>query len=292
MNPLDWTGPNFLVFFVVTFLLAMLLTWVLGWLLRTPADEPPDSALDLSPYEAAYLAGGNEMLTSATIARMIQDGIVTADSTKWRFKTQGSLPPDAPEIDRTIYAVIDSESKDGCKPSNIFPHVISAAAPIRRNLEELGLLLTSDQLLRIRLISILPMVALLLLGVMKIVVGITRDRPVQLLVALLFFATVVTFFVFLRSMLRSRRGDRALALIRKRHAALETQSARRISEMAGHDLMFAVGLFGLTYLSGTHMTDLRSMLSAAESSPSSSSCSTTSCGSGGGCSSGCGGCSA
>ncbi len=58
MNPLDWTGPEFLQLYVAVLIIAIIAAVTLRWWLRGPGGAVPAGFLEDYPYEAAYLSGG------------------------------------------------------------------------------------------------------------------------------------------------------------------------------------------------------------------------------------------
>ena len=73
MNPFDLRGPDFLVVYLVVFAVVMALAGLLRWYLRLPGGEPQLEVTELSPYEIAYLAGGENLAVNAAIARLVHD---------------------------------------------------------------------------------------------------------------------------------------------------------------------------------------------------------------------------
>jgi uncharacterized protein (TIGR04222 family) len=144
------------------------------------------------------------------------------------------------------------------------------------------------------LARVLPLVLVLLVplfGVVKIFVGISRDRPVTILVVLCIFSVIVAFGGFGRSVYRSRRGDRALGQLKEANAALQFQAGRRIENLAGDDLVLALGLFGMAILAGGPMAGLQTALKPpVNSSGCGGGCGSSGCGGGGCGGGGCGGC--
>src|SRR5262249_28815318 len=93
MNPLDWRGPEFLAFYVVLFLAAVAVAFFLRRFLRLPGDEPSQEALELSPYEVAYLAGGEELAVNAAMARLVHEEVLAVDAVKRRLTRQSDQAP-------------------------------------------------------------------------------------------------------------------------------------------------------------------------------------------------------
>ncbi len=159
--------------------------------------------------------------------------------------------------------------------------------------------MSPTQSFKARVYPTLLVVALLGLGMAKIVVGVSRDKPVGFLIMLCFILVLVAMQLFEGKSFRrpwgnrTRFGDRALTVMRDRH--------QRPTSVDDHDpqLPMLIALFGVQILAGSSLTDLRTLLMPTPSSAYADSggggdtgigsgCSGgSSCGGGGG---GCGGC--
>jgi uncharacterized protein (TIGR04222 family) len=249
MNPLDMPGPEFLTFYVVLFLAAVAGAACLRWLLRQPGDAPLPEALALSPYEVAYLSGGEEQVVNAAIARLVHEDALAVDSINRKLTARGDGPPtDASELERAVYSAVKGDAAETV--AAVRAAAASKLAPVRRRVYELGLLVLDDQAEIARFLPLFLVLLVPLFGVVKIFVGISRDRPVLFLVMLCIISVIVAVLGFGRSVHRGRRGDRALAQLRADNSALEYQIARRADELSGDDLVLAVGLFGIGVLAG------------------------------------------
>jgi uncharacterized protein (TIGR04222 family) len=286
MNPFDLPGPVFLAFYAVFFLGAVAVAAWLRRSLRRPDDDPPPEALDLAPYEVAYLQGKERLAVDAAIARLVHEDVLAVDSQNRRLQDRGEeLPAGASELEEAVYRTVRGGSQT---IAAVRPAVSLSLAPVRRRLQDLGLLVADDQAGKARFLPTLVVLLVVLVGVVKIFVGLERHRPVTFLVGCCILSAFVAFGVFARAVHRSRRGDQALAQLKEANAALESQAARRLDQFAGDDLVLALGLFGLGILAGSPLAELHVALQPPPSSGSSS-CGSSSCG--GGCGGGgCGGC--
>jgi hypothetical protein len=86
---------------------------------------------------------------------------------------------------------------------------------------------------------------------------------------------------------RSRRGDKALRVLRKRNMGLRQTVVAKPSRVAPDDLSLAVALYGASVLQTGPLVALRQALRPPPSNDSSSG--SSSCSSSGGCGGGCGG---
>lgn len=278
MNPFDLRGPEFLSLYTVLLVIAVAAAALLRRTLRLPNDEPPREALDLSPYETAYLAGGEELAVNAAIARLVQAKVLAVNPAERKLTRCGDEPPpDAAELERAVFSAVIA--KTGETIATVRAHAARALTPIRRRLQDLGLLVPEDRSGTARLVPVLIVLGVALVGGIKILVGLAREKPVFFLVMLCALTVVVALAGFAWPVHRSRRGDRALERLREANAALEYSGSRHADDLAGDDLVLALGLFGMGALAGGPLAELRTALKPPPKAG----------GGGGGCGSGCGG---
>lgn len=278
MTPFDLRGPDFLQFYGFLALCVASLAYLLRQQLRQPADEPDPEALQLTPYEAAYLAGQEELAVNAVLANLVRQEVVKINAKERSVaRTRKPLPTGADPLEGMFYQAIRPE---GTPIKDVRGLGSIALDPIRNSLKRLGLILTDQQAWSARF---MPMLLLLILGffaIVKIAVGIERNRPVGFLLLTCIATFAVAFIGFGRRPHRSQRGDHALARLKAEHAELRYTARSGIEALAG-TLPMAVALFGLGILSGTALADLQTALKPPPSAG--GSC-------GGGCGGGCGGC--
>jgi len=269
---LDLPGPEFLKLYAITFTGAFLLSLVLGRLLRPRGQPAPVS----DPEELAYLAGPVR-LADTVIAKLIASGAMSAHP-KIGLKVENAA------AGRTAAerAVLQSGLFPGWKT------IQSALAPERERLNDRlvsrGLMVAVSVAHRQRLVACLPILAVMLLGIVKLAFGIERDKPVAFLAILL----VVSLALLLLRMSRWKRltDGGAEAMASAAQAASRLRQAP-VSSEAG----VAVALFGTGVLASTAFADYHRFRAAGTggetfgiSSGSDSGCSSSD---GGG---GCGGC--
>jgi len=278
MNPFDLPGPEFLGLYAVLFVAAVTVAVFLRWYLRLPSDELPRDGIELTAYEVAYLAGGDVLAVNAAMARLVREKSVTVDVANRKLVHDEELPADASPLEREIYA---ASWGSGETIANVRPRAAGALAAIRAKLQELELLVPEDKSLTARLIPLFVVLSVVMLGIIKIFVGVSRGKPVTFLVMFCIVSAIVAFAGFVRPVHRSRRGDRALDLLKDENAALAYTGSRRAEDLTSADLVLSVGLFGLGVLAGSELAELQTALKPPANS--------TGCG--GGCGGGgCGGC--
>lgn len=271
-NPLDLPGPEFLGLFVLLMLVSGVIAAVLRWQLRDIGKEQPGAALDA--WSAAYLAGGSQRVMDAGLA-----GLMASGEAQW-LRREKRIHIDDPDARRSY--PLNEIARAAALETTIgraVARVDTRLEPLRTGLRSRRLLLDATRRQLVGLIGAMPFALLSTLGIGKIVVGLSRGRPVGLLIFLTLVAVVIALVLLFKRPERSRAGDLALRVLNQRHA-----HARRAPRDT--DIGMAVALAGTAVLAGTAYADFHEF--RAPPSSSSSSSGDSSCSSGD--SSGCGGC--
>ena len=271
MNPLDWDGPTFLVFYVLALIAAIPLAWILGRIAR-----PGGRVQHLSEADSlAYLAGGGGRFAEGVTSRLMASGAIEVEGNSFRRGAGEAMAAS----DR---AVLGLRSPFGWK--DIVAALQPEAASLERRLVAGGLMLDSGERRRLALIATSPFLLLLLIGGLKLIVGLSRGAPVFFLVFLLFFTFIITVIRWGMISNQTSAGRTALKDARSKHDRLKRAPTARETDLA-------VALFGTTVLAGSAYAAFHQLRTPADSggwggdSSSSSGCSSDSGGS-----SGCGGC--
>lgn len=280
MNPFDLPGPAFLTLYGLLLAAAVILALLLRRWLRQPSDEPTELP-ELSPYEVAYLTGGEELAVNAALTRLVDQGILDVDAGQRKLSVRAELAAPADPLERAIHQAAKGDDAQPIK--DVRAATTAELSRFGNRLLELGLLVSDEQAWLARSVPMIPVLSLIPFAVMKIGVGIERDKPVALLVIACIVTAAIALFGFARRVHRSRRGDLVLQQLREEYAAL--QSTAQHQALAGIDLALAVALFDLTILAGGPHANLQTALKP----PQGASCAAGGCG-GGGCGGGCGGC--
>ena len=273
--PFDLTAEPFLVLFFLVCAGVFSLAWRLRWRARLPIEEPNTPLPELDAYETAFLAAGKNRAMLAAVGSLADRGALRLDEKEHRLRRDvrsGNAHP-------FEAAVHDAASVD---PGSTFAElsakcsVSSAFAPIEDRLRQLGLLPTGDQGLHACLWPTLIALLAPVMAITRIVLGISRDKPVGILI----FAFVVSLAISLSFAVRphrTRRGDAVLARLKEKYAEMETRSHLGEQSFDPLVLPLAVGLFGTGVLANTRLANLEKKLQTSDG-----------CG-GGGCGGGCGG---
>ncbi|MEO0476958.1 MAG: TIGR04222 domain-containing membrane protein [Planctomycetota bacterium] len=279
---LDMRGPDFLGLFVAltacAFIASLIVAYVLPRLLwHDGAGRAGELAKGLSAFEAAYLVGGLQRLMETAVTSLYQQKSITANS-------QGSLSvKSAPqsvtdEVESDVYAAIRARGQRAdIKKAAAFRGVV-----IKDRLVREGMLLSFGQRVIAKLLTAFPFAVVLLLGLAKINVGISRDKPVAFLVILCLLSVVVAFFI-LKLIRKSGTGSAVVG-------ELQNRDEQPSADEAGVDAeAWTCAVFGSAMVFGSIPSMNLFFNPPSSSSSSGSGCSSdTGCGSS--CGSGCGGC--
>jgi uncharacterized protein (TIGR04222 family) len=167
-------------------------------------------------------------------------------STVTTVRRLGPLPPDSPAVETSVYgAVAVSESVPVAEVSR---RVWSGSALVeaRQGLVVRGLLPSGETIrwLRTAAVMWLPLVAL---GATRLLVGMARQRPVQLLVVCL-AVTGYAAFMSVKKPKRTPKGDKLLKTARTQHLPLQTGAQARLahapSGLVETSALASLALFG------------------------------------------------
>ncbi|HJU69040.1 MAG TPA: TIGR04222 domain-containing membrane protein [Gemmatimonadaceae bacterium] len=296
MGILDLPGPQFLSLYLGLLGIAGPVAIFLRHWLRRPGGSVDVRFLKLRPFEIGYLAGGDRQAVSAMVASLAKDNVVTVGEREPTIIVAGPLPAGSDTVERALLGLL------GTGPTTIERTTEAATStlmPVRRKLMDLGLLIPERASWMPRVIPALVLVAVLLLGIAKIMIGVSRDRPVGFLVGLCLLVAGGATWLLVAGPQRSLLGDKVLDRLRSANAGLQQTAAVKPDRLSSDDLGLAVGLFGASAIATGPMGDLSRAMTHERAKQTDrrghSSCS--SCGSGcgggscgGGCGGGCGGC--
>jgi uncharacterized protein (TIGR04222 family) len=253
MNPFDLPGPAFLLLYAAVFAAGLALAAFLRGRSRGPGPGPPSEPPALDPYEMAYLADGPRRAVDAALTRLVRDGVLRMEGRPRRLVCQGDLPPGAHPLEKCLRP--SSRAKSGRIAEELRRRATAQMEPIRARLRKLGLVVG-----RVPLLPPAVMLGVALFGLIKVVVGAARDKPVGFLVLACIGTVLVALKGFGRPVHRTRRGDRVLAQLKREHAALRETAGARRGDLPSADLSLAVGLFGLGLLAKGPLTGLQTLL--------------------------------
>ena len=289
LGPFDLRGPEFLGLFVGLFVAAIVATCVVRSRWR---DVPANDDRELLPEEVACLAHGPSGAIRATLAGMLDSGeLAGREKNSWSSGARNLLlekvADAAPLSGGVARAVREAFRGDATTLADVErdPGVVAEADALRRRLQDRGWLLDDDRLWWLRWIPAGGFGLLLLAGLAKIGIGLSRGRPVEFLF-LGCVATVAALVWSIRAPRTSLAADRLLGTLRTQHA---TQKAE-----ASTDLVLMAGLFGASALASPHLEPYKKTWQAEASGGAGGCGAVSGCGGGGGDGGdgggGCGGC--
>jgi uncharacterized protein (TIGR04222 family) len=291
-------GTEFLGFYFLVFGAVLAGGLMFRHALRKPSDNPTAREMDLDPYEAAYLAGGEKRAANAAIAGLFKRRILALLPLHHRITRIGSLEEGAHPVEQAIFGEArvsprfgPAGEQDGSAVSTLHEAAKPALYMVRARLATRGLMVSQGRDLGARVVSIFLVLVTVLFGLAKVTVGLERHRPVIFLVLLVIASGIAGVAVLGRALGRTRRGDRALARLQHDHRELEAKAANAEAGLTALEVPIAAGLFGLSALGGGAFDSLRATIQPP-SSPAGGcggGCGGGGCG-GGGCGGGCGGC--
>ncbi len=215
----DWKGPDFLWFYAAAFVAA--LVWSL--LRRARATEkfslPEAVEVELTdPYELAYLAGGAPRCTQVVVVRLIRAGAVEWKKAKLlgesKLVATGKAEPDLNDIERTVYSSVLGYGKKGMPLTSLPLLVGTRLSGIESKLAKLGLRPTQSEEGGRGCFIALPLLILALFGVVKVIIGLSRDKPVAFLFGFLIVTVLAMVFIAAARKKLTPAGERMLENMR------------------------------------------------------------------------------
>lgn len=211
-NPLNFTGSEFLTFYFLLSIVVVFLAFRLRAYLRLSDERLSQQTVSLDAYESAYLAEGKNRVVDTAIASLVQKGYVTVDLEQRILILNGSVEELSHPVER---AVADFIELDG-RVDRVRSVVTEAIDGIQDRLLQLNLLGSRDQFLKAETYPAVLIVSLLGLGITKILVGISRGKPVGYLLIMCIVVAIIGGASFWppTPTRRSRYGDRVLENLR------------------------------------------------------------------------------
>jgi uncharacterized protein (TIGR04222 family) len=241
-----------------------------------PGDRLDPRSLGLHEYEIAYLAEGTPRAVGAAIASLATRQLLLVDGDTKTIRAVGEVPGMAHLLERAVHAF----AKVTLQIEDIRKACEEITAPMRERLESLGLVLSPESSIGMRLLAgcvySVTLITAWALDGGRGVVGFTFCTSL--------FAGVV---LISRHPFRTRRGDAVLRQMATDLAPLRETVPYAAGVMSGHDMGLAVGLFGASILFGGPLSELPQALERKKGSC--GSCGGGGCGGCGACG-GCGGC--
>ena len=256
------SGPVFLALYATALGGIAVAIRLVRWRLGGSTSNSIDS-LRLDTYEVALLSGGEDLAVAAAMTNLRVTNVIDAgeghlrasfsakDLKRKKANASSSLRvmvTERPSLSQPVeVAVYDAvRQQPGLVPSQLAPLVSTAPAvsAVRRRLVELGLLYsdTAHDKMRYHFLWYVPLLGL---GVVRLLFGLSRDKPVFNL-AVLLGATVLLMLNDLEVPTRTRAGNNALKELRRRQSSLKTDAAA--GRVSAQWFAMAMALFGTAAL--------------------------------------------
>lgn len=267
----SYTGPDFLVFYAVMLATCVFLGLWIPANLRPMGRRNPIEDME----EAAVLAGGIGRHSLAVCTDlMARDGLTAGAKKKLRVNRQAV---DSGTAGKALLRKVGDFDYGELKKATA-----SVGKSIEARLIRRGLLMDEGEGWRLRLLSVVPYVALLVLGLYRQQAGSALGEPTGFLVGLMALTFVFAVMRIAKFNTRTMAGNLALR-------DLEAEASRMKRAPQPHEAGFAVALFGTGVLVGTPWEPVHAMRQSGGGDGAFSGDSDGGDG-GGGCGGGCGGC--
>jgi len=281
MNPFDLRGPEFLLFYFC-FSLAVIIAILV---LRRRAESGDAPRIDLSdPYLIAYLRGGREEALRVSVISLVDRGMLVMDGRLVRRADNVAYDMVGRPIERAVFEKFSfpGEAVTILKSRNLSRNLTQVFQFYQDSLERLGLL-PDAAVFNARLMRLLPgLAALMVVGVIKIQIGLSLERPVGFLFMMMIVAIVIAAAISFPRL--TARGKAMLEDVTNLYSGLRTQVNSFQPGSASAELTMFAAVFGVAALAESPLGYTQTLFPQT----------TSSCGSsdgGGGCGGGgCGGC--
>lgn len=218
-NPLDFRGGGFLALYAAALPWAYLAGTAIKRALRGPNRRNQAEVADA--VELGYLAGGPERAADAALVELMRRDLLGLDyngkplqaaarpDRVWLRIDGARLRAQAAQLPAPVLAAAELAQREQSL-SRTIAALVRAYEPIAAQLLRKGWWLSRGADLRVRWLGSAPLLALAGLGAAKICIGLSRGRPVGILVVLVAFTALIALARLLREQRRTRAGEWAL----------------------------------------------------------------------------------
>jgi uncharacterized protein (TIGR04222 family) len=193
-DPWGISGPDFVVLYLALLGAVLLIRAVVSGVAASRAARADDARPGPPPtvHQLAFLAGGPDRAADAAIAALVERGLLRVNS--HQQISQAGAPPAEP-LERAVFDAAQLKTT-----SAIRAQVRGSAAvrALERELDRRGLLASATGKRLARRFGLFLQSGVLALGVLRLVNGIERGRPVGILVVLVLVAAVLTVVAAVR----------------------------------------------------------------------------------------------
>jgi uncharacterized protein (TIGR04222 family) len=305
MNPFDLPGPQFLIFYIALAVGVHVLFKPLARLITERSPGPgsgfPFDLRNADPYLIAYLRGQSNETARVAIISLLDRGLL-----KFEDGFLVAVPGAVDQVRRPLEREGLWAFQRPAQAALIFRNGAfdKACEGLRNELARLELIPDSSGQARLFLLRVGLLAVLVGVALAKILIAFERGHyNVVYLIMLTIIASIA--LMKRKALLRTRKGDAALAELRSNFASLKQRAADIELGGGSRDLPMLAAIFGITALGGAALAQAQDLFpvavkyqGVAGSSCGGSSCGNwsscsggSSCGGGGSsCGGGCGGC--
>jgi uncharacterized protein (TIGR04222 family) len=228
-SPFDLAGPRFLVLFLLTRVATLAGAWLLS---KRGARRIGQPTVELEPYQIAYLAGAQELALNGAIATLVAAQVLKfelkADTATGVLSRSGTLSRRAHPFDREVY---ERFANGDCTARDLRIESYRSLREIAARLQELALFTERGATGPFVVAMLAP-----LFGLVKLLVGIERGKPVGFLFAGCVLSIVVAFAAFRPRPGPTVRGKAWLESLRRRYALSPMKPVQSVTHEAGRTL--------------------------------------------------------
>jgi len=218
----------------------------------------PPAVVPWSELEVAAAVPLNVAVTMAlSQATAALSYALSGSQNRNRLFSLESKPEFSHELEKHVYAA--AYGPGGNSIANVRSSAKTQVTKIVEQLQELGLVLSNKQARKAILLPLMLALVAIAVGIIKIVIGLDRGKPVGFLVALCFCGFIVSLIALARPPRRTRLGDAVLTKLQEHHTGTR-YLGRNVSAVSAAEFATFLGLFGMTALAGTEYSDLRKSL--------------------------------
>lgn len=194
---LDWSGPSFLMFYGLAYFIALAASRRRARNALRPY-ENQNAPAGLEPYETAYLSGGPNRVTQMGVSKLILCGAAV-----WKQKFSGAhlIPVDGAKprglqpVEQRMWNQLAAAGSNGLKVNLLGATLQPDYTALEMRLAIRGLRPAKGERSSAAFAAVWPLLILLAIGVVKMMVGISRDRPVLFLFFLLILTVITAVIV-------------------------------------------------------------------------------------------------
>ncbi|WP_173153717.1 TIGR04222 domain-containing membrane protein [Phytohabitans suffuscus] len=204
---------------------------------HTPVDR-------LGPQQVAYLNGRDKLAVYSSLAGLRGAGAIEVAPGR-TLTASGPMPAGATPLDQAVYNAASQRVRARDVADDQW--VKMALDSLRDDLERRGLAPSQGTRVAARTVP-MTMLALLAVGLVRLVAGISGGKPVGFLIALLLVWALVTLVFFRTIPSRTRAARRALDQLRRQHSYLAPSMGPAWATYGAAGLALGVGLYGAASL--------------------------------------------